>query len=129
VSSRTVTVAVAGDVRHEVDETMRLVLSGPSNLTLGRTEAVGTILDDDKPGYALVGSDGGLFAFGGAGFFGSTGTLKLNRPIVGQAATPSGRGYWLVATDGGIFAFGDATFLGSTGSLKLNKPVVGMSAS
>jgi hypothetical protein len=39
--------------------------------------------------------------------------MALNRPIVGMAATPSGRGYWLVASDGGIFAFGDAGFFGS----------------
>ena len=41
-------------------------------------------------------------------FHGSTGALRLNRPIVGIAATPTGNGYWLVASDGGIFSFGDA---------------------
>jgi ribosomal protein L24E len=54
------------------------------------------------------------------------GALKLNQPIVGMAATPSGKGYWFVAADGGIFAFGDAKFYGSTGNVKLNKPIVGM---
>jgi hypothetical protein len=34
-------------------------------------------------------------------------------PIVGIAATPTGKGYWLVAADGGVFAFGDATYLGN----------------
>jgi hypothetical protein len=34
-------------------------------------------------------------------------------PIVGMAATPTGKGYWLVASDGGIFTFGDAVFFGS----------------
>ena len=29
-------------------------------------------------------------------------------PMVGMAATPTGRGYWFVAADGGIFSFGDA---------------------
>jgi hypothetical protein len=77
-------------------------------------------------GYWVTASDGGIFAFGEAGFFGSTGAMRLNRPIVGMAATPSGNGYWLVATDGGIFAFGDAQFFGSTGAMVLNKPVVGM---
>jgi hypothetical protein len=79
----------------------------------------------DGNGYWLVASDGGIFAFG-ASFFGSTGSIKLNQPIVGAAATPTGNGYWLVATDGGIFAFGDAPFFGSTGSIKLNKPIVAM---
>ena len=71
----------------------------------------------DGRGYWLVASDGGIFAFGDAGFFGSTGGLALNKPIVGMAATPDGQGYWLVASDGGIFAFGDAQFFGSTGAL------------
>jgi hypothetical protein len=80
-------------------------------------------------GYRLVASDGGIFAFGDAGFFGSTGALALAKPIVGMAATPSGLGYWLVASDGGIFAFGDAGFFGSTGAIRLAKPIVGMAPS
>jgi streptogramin lyase len=80
-------------------------------------------------GYWLGASDGGIFAFGaGAAFFGSTGSIKLNKPIVGMAATPDSGGYWLVASDGGIFAFGDATFFGSTGSMKLNQPIVAMAS-
>ncbi|HUR23584.1 MAG TPA: superoxide dismutase family protein [Acidimicrobiales bacterium] len=77
-------------------------------------------------GYWFVASDGGVFAFGDARFHGSTGAIKLNKPMVGMAATPSRNGYWLTASDGGIFAFGDAKFHGSTGALTLNKPVVGM---
>ncbi len=79
-------------------------------------------------GYWLAASDGGIFAFGDAKFLGSTGNLRLNKPIVGMAASPSGAGYWLVASDGGIFSFGDAAFAGSTGAIKLNKPIVGMAA-
>jgi SpoIID/LytB domain protein len=79
-------------------------------------------------GYWVVASDGGIFSFGEAGFFGSTGNLKLNQPILGLAATPAGSGYWLVASDGGIFTFGDAAFHGSTGALRLNQPIVGMAA-
>ena len=77
-------------------------------------------------GYSLVASDGGVFAYGTAGFYGSTGNITLNKPIVGMAYTPDKHGYWMVASDGGIFAFGDAPFKGSTGKLKLNKPIVGM---
>ena len=79
-------------------------------------------------GYWLAASDGGVFAFGDARFLGSTGALRLARPVVGMAATPSGNGYWLVASDGGVFAFGDARFLGSTGALRLNAPIVAMAA-
>ncbi len=79
-----------------------------------------------EPGYWQVASDGGVFTFGSAGFFGSTGSMRLNKPVVGMAATPDHQGYWLVASDGGVFAFGDAGFYGSTGSMVLNKPVIGM---
>jgi hypothetical protein len=79
-------------------------------------------------GYWEVASDGGIFSYGDAQFYGSTGSLTLNKPIVGMAATKDGGGYWLVASDGGIFNYGDAKFFGSAGSLRLNKPIVGMAA-
>jgi hypothetical protein len=80
----------------------------------------------DRSGYWLLGGDGGVFTYGDASFYGSTGGMKLNAPVVGMAPTSDGHGYWLVASDGGIFTFGDAPFYGSTGGMKLNAPVVGM---
>jgi hypothetical protein len=80
------------------------------------------------PGYWLVASDGGVFAYGQAGFHGSTGATALNKPVVGMASTLDDSGYWLVASDGGIFAFGDAPFYGSTGAIHLNQPIVAMSS-
>jgi hypothetical protein len=82
----------------------------------------------DQNGYWLVGSDGGVFTFGDAAFFGSLGGTTLNAPIVGVAPTPDGGGYWLVASDGGVFSFGDAAFFGSAGATRLNAPIVGMAA-
>ena len=61
----------------------------------------------------MVASDGGIFNYGDAGFFGSTGSLQLNQPITAAAATPDGKGYWLAASDGGIFNYGDAGYYGS----------------
>ena len=58
---------------------------------------------------ALV-KGGSVFAFGSAPTMGSLMGSFLAAPIVGMAATPTGRGYWLVAADGGIFSFGDAGF-------------------
>jgi PQQ-like domain len=78
--------------------------------------------------YWLTASDGGIFTFGNAGFYGSTGSLRLNRPIVGMAPTASKHGYWLVASDGGIFTYGDAGFFGSQGGKPLNASIVGMAA-
>ena len=88
-------------------------------------------------GYWLVGSDGGIFTFGAAQFYGSTGSLHLQRPVVGITPTANRGGYWLVASDGGIFAFGNAGYYGSipgsglnpAGSglpRSLNAPIVGM---
>jgi parallel beta-helix repeat protein len=79
-------------------------------------------------GYWVVQSNGEVFPFGDAGYFGSLGGVGLAQPIVGMASTPSGHGYWLVASDGGTFAFGDAHFFGSTGAMHLNRPIVGMTA-
>jgi ribosomal protein L24E len=79
-------------------------------------------------GYWLVASDGGVFTFGDAAFYGSTGNIRLNSPIVTMAPTPTGHGYWLVASDGGVFTFGDAAFYGSTGNIRLTRPIVAASA-
>jgi hypothetical protein len=69
-----------------------------------------------------------VFTFGDARFYGSTGGMVLNQPVVGMASTGDGRGYWLVAADGGVFTFGDAVFLGSMGGTRLAAPVVGLTA-
>ncbi|HXA29564.1 MAG TPA: glycosyl hydrolase family 18 protein [Candidatus Angelobacter sp.] len=96
----------------------------------GRTELWSVIAQKFGPpaGYWMVARDGGVFPFGRAGGYGSTGNVRLNQPMVGMAGTQSGRGYWLVAADGGIFPFGDAWGYGSTGDKRLNKPIVGMAA-
>jgi hypothetical protein len=88
-------------------------------------------------GYWLVGSDGGIFSFGSAQFYGSTGSLRLQRPVVGIVPTAEKGGYWLDASDGGVFAFGDSGFYGSVPGLglhparsgqpnSLDAPIVGM---
>ncbi len=41
----------------------------------------------------------------------------LSAPVVGLAATPTGRGYWRVAADGGVLTAGDAHFYGSATSV------------
>jgi hypothetical protein len=67
-----------------------------------------------------------VFAFGDARYFGSTGSIRLNRPIVGIQSSPDGGGYWLVSADGGVFAFGDAGFHGSAMGLSPTSAIVGL---
>ena len=102
--------------------TATLVVTGPNGTQDVPLRAV------SSHGYHLVGADGGVFSYGDAGFYGSTGGHGLNQPVVGMAATPGGGGYWLVASDGGIFNYGDAGFYGSMGGPPLNAPIVGMAA-
>lgn len=77
-------------------------------------------------GYWLVAGDGGVFSYGGAPFYGSTGGMVLNAPVVDMTPRPNGAGYWMVASDGGVFSFGDAPFFGSTGGIALNQPIASM---
>jgi hypothetical protein len=95
-----------------------------------------TILPGPR-GYWLVGSDGGIFSFGQASFYGSMGGIPLQRPVVGITPTHDKHGYWLVASDGGIFSFGDSNYYGSIPGLgihpagsgqpnSLDAPIVGM---
>ena len=81
-----------------------------------------------QQGFLATATDGGVFTFGDANFYGSMGGTHLDAPIVGMAATPDGGGYWLVAADGGVFAFGDANFYGSMGGTRLDAPIVAMAA-
>src|SRR6202041_1951686 len=93
---------------------VQILASTPSGSSTQRF-VLSVVLPSTRPLW-LASTDGGMFALGKAGFYGSMGGTPLNRPIVGMATTPDGKGYWLVASDGGIFTFGDATFYGSPGT-------------
>ena len=116
------TVTAAGTAREAEDP-----CATPIGAPLPRPPALPVVGTTSIPGgFWMVASDGGIFAFGDAAFYGSTGAIRLNKPIVGMAATPTGHGYWLVASDGGIFTFGDAAFYGTTSNLATT--ITGMSA-
>lgn len=91
-----------------------------------RPVAVASARRAANPGHWQVDAEGRVRAFGAARSFGDLTGRRLNQPIVGMDATPTGEGYWLVARDGGVFTFGDAGFFGSTGAMRLNQPIVGM---
>ncbi len=99
-------------------------LSTHSNL--GINNVVGGSSNRYSTGAWGVSSAGDVYSYGSAGFYGSMGGQRLNKPMISIASTATSNGYWMVASDGGIFSFGDAQFYGSTGSIRLNKPVVGM---
>jgi BclA C-terminal domain/Collagen triple helix repeat (20 copies) len=104
---------------------------GRTNTSLSSRLASATqvAMVNNGSGYWLVASDGGVFTYGSAQFYGSMAGRHLNSPITGIVASASGKGYWLVGKDGGVFAFGDATFQGSMGDSTLAAPVVGMASS
>jgi peptidoglycan/xylan/chitin deacetylase (PgdA/CDA1 family) len=101
-------------------------VSTPVASLTDKSPPAGSAATSDGRGYWLVASDGGVFTYGDAHFYGSTGNLTLRQPIVGIAPTPDGRGYWLVASDGGVFTYGDAHFYGSTGNLTLNARIAAL---
>ena len=67
---------------------------------MGNVALQGPILDSvatpSGHGYWMVGSDGGIFSFGDAVFYGSMGGQRLNKPVTSMAPDPDGSGYWLV---------------------------------
>ena len=105
---------------------------GMVDVTVTGPRGVSVISTQDQfayqSGYWEAASDGGIFAFGGAGFYGSMGGTTLNKPVVGVASTSDNKGYWEVASDGGIFAFGDAGFYGSMGGRALKTSIVAIAA-
>ena len=128
-TSTTVPFTVVGDNAEDPARMFSIALSSPNaTATLGDTDGVATIVDDDTPsgvnGYRMVAADGGIFTFGQRQFWGSTGNITLNKPIVGGATDVSDyEGYWMVASDGGVFNF-NAPFHGSLGSTPLPSPAV-----
>ncbi|MGA3145961.1 MAG: hypothetical protein ABSF33_00640 [Acidimicrobiales bacterium] len=96
----------------------------------GHPSSVGVVTDSIQlgAGYRLYASDGGVFDFGDASYFGSAAGLRLSEPVIGAAPTSDGDGYWMDSSDGGVFSFGDASFFGSAAGLHLNEPIVGVAA-
>ncbi|HEX2851443.1 MAG TPA: hypothetical protein VHN98_12855 [Acidimicrobiales bacterium] len=120
----------AGAPEGDLTITSKLNQVDPGTGAVQATLATDTDMTSIKPqatagnGYREVAADGGIFTFGNRGFYGSTGDMKLNKPIVGGATDVSTyNGYWMVASDGGVFNF-NAPFYGSLGDKQLSSPAV-----
>ena len=120
-----------------VDESGNVIATAGPTTSSGPNSSFTDSYVPSARGYWLVGSDGGIFSFGQAQFYGSTGSLQLQRPVVGIVPTADHGGYWLDASDGGVFSYGDTQFYGSIPGLglhpagsglpnSLNAPIVGM---
>ena len=102
---------------------------GLTALTSGSSGAAGLRAEATTgSGYWLAGSDGGVFAFGTARFYGSLAGKALAAPITGIVATGDDRGYWLTGRDGSIYPFGDAVSKGSMAGQRLAGPIVAITA-
>ncbi len=64
-------------------------------------------------GYWLVASDGGIFAFGAATYYGAQPSL-VPQPVKALVVTPGGDGYWVISANGTAAGFGDAGGQGSS---------------
>jgi hypothetical protein len=124
IGSQVYVVTVQSDINRTPSVRRYKIAASPTGIS--SATCVGMARVPNASGYWEATTDGGVYTFGSAGFYGSMGGKHLNAPIVGIAATPSGGGYWLVGSDGGIYAFGNAPFKGSMGGTHLNAPVVGM---
>ena len=119
VGTDTVTLIFQDDPASAASATLTVLAPVPTPPPTPTPPPVVTSPTTTNHGYWLVGSDGGIFTFGNAQFYGSTGNLSLQRPVVGITPTADDGGYWLVASDGGIFSFGNAGFYGSIPGLGL----------
>ena len=119
--------ATAHQVRARLGAGAAVVAGTGTEVAWGRLD-IAAALRGTAPGYWLVASDGGIFNYGSARFFGSAGGTPLPAPVVGMAATPTRRGYWLATADGDVLPFGDARSRGSMKGMRLNAPMLAMEA-
>lgn len=105
---------------------------------------MGVASTPDGKGYWLVGSDGGIFSFGDAGFYGSfpgshpfefscaTSAVVTNQsctlPMASMTPTNGGLGYWIAFSEGTVVPYGAATSEGGSVPSPFAAPIVGIAA-
>jgi len=118
---------ISGNVDHDVcNGTSSTITSTMLATHSGLQNRLGVVPTGTGAGYWIFASDGGVFSFGNAGFYGSLGGQSLAAPVSGMARMPNNDGYRLTARDGGVFCFGSAGYYGSMAGQSLGGPVIGM---
>ncbi|MHB8436375.1 MAG: hypothetical protein ACYDC0_10940 [Acidimicrobiales bacterium] len=80
------------------------------------------------PGYWMMSTNGSVFHFGQAQYFGQEYGKTLPGPIVAAAPDNFLEGYWMATSKGNVYPFGSSRFYGSLRGKQLPKPVVGMAS-
>ena len=152
VSEIAVQVTDASSPGDQVDEDLEIPILSPDSQSyvladsLGNIETFTSIGDAFCPGsanqldspavslattrtpsntYWLATSNGSIYSFGDAPYYGSSGQINPSQPpsptnsvnppidnVVSMTTTPDGHGYWLATSNGSIYSFGDAPYYG-----------------
>jgi len=106
---------------------------GGLNDTVLPSKVVSMATTPNGGGYWLLLTDGAVYAFGDAKWYGDLrgstwhgGPVPPGAPAVGIAATPNGAGYYVASADGDVYAFGDAVYRGSRGGRNTEGGIVGI---
>jgi hypothetical protein len=97
--------------------------SGTGAITPNLTPGTG------RSGYAMLGSDGKVYAFGDAKHLGAP-ALAPGVTAADLEMTPSGNGYWIVASTGAVYGYGDAAHHGgiTSGQLAAGETVTSLAS-
>jgi hypothetical protein len=120
------TVAIAGDGTdfYVLDRGGKVAAFGAAkglgglDTTGDRNAAADLAVSPTTNGYWIVTEPGGIWAFGGATWYGSPSKSSNTAGVtsVRLHPTPSGHGYWVLGSDGRMRGYGDAVFFGSPAS-------------
>ena len=125
-TSRTFAVAVMGDTTDEVDETVVVTLSNPTNATIATGTGTGTITDDDAPPSLSVDSPSVTEGESGSTTLTFTATLSAaSGKQVTVAYADAGTGTATAGTDYTALTGGTLTFTAGTTSRTFNVSVMG----
>ena len=105
-TNKTVSVPVLGDIIWEFDETFLVNLSNPSNAVLGRSQAVGTIANDDV--FPSVSLSNAMVTEGNVGTTNAVFTVSLYPPSSQQVS------FYYYTSDGSAVSPSDYLSIGST---------------